>query len=89
MDDRVSMMLLGPSGRSRSREASTTIFFQVSWSEVWEDYKPVDFTAPFVLTATWADPPLEKPGRDLQGCIFCIINHLPLPSSKIFLELLC
>ncbi|XP_023328432.1 ADP-ribose pyrophosphatase, mitochondrial isoform X2 [Eurytemora carolleeae] len=37
---------------------------KVNWSEVWEDYKPVEFTAPFVLTATWADPPLGTPGFD-------------------------
>jgi hypothetical protein len=26
----------------------------------WPDYSPPDFTAPFVLTASWADPPLDS-----------------------------
>eukprot|EP00051_Salpingoeca_urceolata_P029602 m.7037 g.7037 ORF g.7037 m.7037 type:complete len:1470 (+) comp2797_c0_seq1:203-4612(+) len=29
---------------------------QVSWSVPFPDYAPVDYTAPFVLTAEWADP---------------------------------
>jgi hypothetical protein len=31
---------------------------KVPWSVPWPDYSPPDFTAPFVLTAAWADPPL-------------------------------
>jgi len=31
---------------------------KVSWSTDWEEYAPVDFTAGFVLTASWADPEL-------------------------------
>lgn len=29
---------------------------KVSWSVDWPEYKPVDYTAPSVLTASWADP---------------------------------
>ena len=29
---------------------------KVSWTVDWPEYKPVDYTAPSVLTASWADP---------------------------------
>jgi len=33
---------------------------KVEWNKEWTDYAPLEFTAPFVLTAVWADPPLDK-----------------------------
>jgi len=33
---------------------------KVSWGVEWAGYAPVEFTAPFVLTAPWADPELDS-----------------------------
>ena len=35
---------------------------QVSWAAAWSGYSPAQFTAPFVLTAVWADPDIRAPG---------------------------
>jgi hypothetical protein len=34
--------------------------FKAPWTVPWPDYSPPDFTAPFVLTAAWVDPPLDS-----------------------------
>ena len=37
---------------------------QVSWASAWPGYSPAEFTAPFVLTAVWADPDIGALGFD-------------------------
>ena len=52
---------------------------EVSWSTPVSSYSPPQFTASFVLTAAWADPPLEAEGfnpawNTLGREYYCLIN---------------
>ena len=35
---------------------------KVGWTVAWADYSPVDFTAPHVREAVWADPDIGEEG---------------------------
>jgi hypothetical protein len=46
--------------QDKKRGGFINMTVKVPWSVPWPDYAPPDFTAPFVLTAAWADPPLDR-----------------------------
>jgi hypothetical protein len=52
-----------PTGQQRfqneKRGGFITMNVKVPWTVPWPDYSPPDFTAPFVLNAAWAAPPLD------------------------------
>ncbi|XP_040580343.1 ADP-ribose pyrophosphatase, mitochondrial [Lepeophtheirus salmonis] len=47
------------SGKSRSIVRLKVPNIDCSWDDEFDIYDPITFTAPFVLKAAWADPPLE------------------------------
>jgi hypothetical protein len=47
---------------------------KVPWTVPWPDYSPPDFTAPFILTAAWADPPLDSKAHDEKRGGFITMN---------------
>jgi hypothetical protein len=56
-----------------------TMNVKVPWTVPWPDYSPPDFTTPFVLTAAWADPPLDSIAHDEKRGGFITMNdRVPL-----------
>jgi len=50
---------------------------QAPWSVLYPDYKPIEFTAPFVLKAAWADPELGSEGfRPLWNSLDGKVNRV-------------
>jgi hypothetical protein len=70
------MRIRNPAGEQRfqneKRGGFITMNVKVSQSVPWPDFSPPDFTAPLVLTACWADPPLDS--KDFRRGEFININ---------------